>query len=88
MVAQDQMRSSCSAPCKNGRHQSEREVGLAWQRAALTPRSVEFCRHRATAIGGSKGLQRVGYGPSLRGDERRLDDRHRPFMPEWQLSSH
>jgi hypothetical protein len=29
--------------------------------------------------------QRVGCGPSLRGDERRLDERHRPFMPEWQL---
>ena len=29
--------------------------------------------------------QRVGYGPLLHRDERRLDDRHRPFMPEWQL---
>ena len=27
----------------------------------------------------------VGHGPSLHRDERRLDDRHRPFMPEWQL---
>jgi hypothetical protein len=35
---------------------------------------------------GDLGRQvRVGHGPSLRGDERRLDDRHRPFMPEWQL---
>jgi hypothetical protein len=30
-------------------------------------------------------LEWVGHGPSFRGDERRLDDRHRPFMPEWQL---
>jgi hypothetical protein len=28
---------------------------------------------------------RVGYGPSLHSDERRLDDQYRPFMPEWRL---
>jgi hypothetical protein len=30
-------------------------------------------------------LQGVEHDPSLRGNERRLDDRQRPFMPEWQL---
>jgi hypothetical protein len=26
------------------------------------------------------------YGPSLRGDERRLDEAHWPFIPEWQTA--
>jgi hypothetical protein len=51
----------------------------------LHGRAIAFRGWRLSASSYAESPQGVGYGPSLRGDERRLDDQHRPFMPEWRL---
>jgi hypothetical protein len=48
------------------------EVTVARTSASLRL-TVSFQEYRKTATG-------LGYGPSLRGDERQLDEQHRPFM--------
>ena len=41
--------------------------------------------HRTAASEMFGRLEWVGYGPSLRGDERRLDYQQRPFVPKRRL---
>src|SRR5712692_5355078 len=54
-------------------------IGVSRRHTPEVPRERPLTTFLMTAMRPLKGPKRVGYGPSLRGDERRLDDQHRPF---------